>query len=114
MSNPKATIVMLPLRYPCGSEATCCGSIGQSSATIEAIKEAVEKKVGNGVPVVDIETIDTEDPIYAPVVKAFNSFGAGALPIITLDGKAVCMGTIVLEQVVSALERELKKKTPSK
>ena len=58
---------------------------------------------------VNIEAIDTEDAGYAPVVKAFNSYGAAALPIVTLDGKPVCMATTVPEQILAALERQLKR-----
>ena len=82
--------------------------------TIEAIKEAVEKVIGGPAEVVDIQNIDTEDTVYAPVVKAFNTFGIGALPIVTLEGKPVCMATIVPEQITAALEREIRKKTGSK
>ena len=110
MSDPKVNIVVLPESNPCGPQSTCCGPIGQSSETIDAIKEAIEKKTGGSASVVDIETIDTEDVEYAPVVKIFNSFGAAALPIVTLDGKPVCMGAIVPEQIAVIVERELEKK----
>jgi len=62
----------------------------------------------------DIENIDTEDVEYAPVVKAFNVFGAGALPIVTLEGKPVCMASSVPEEIVAVLEREIKKKARPK
>jgi len=63
---------------------------------------------------VDIQNIDTEDTVYAPVVKAFNTYGIGALPIVTLDGKPVCMATVYPSQITAALEREIKKKTGTK
>jgi len=59
--------------------------------------------------VVNIEAIDTEDANYAPVIKVFNSYGTAALPIITLDGRPVCMATVVPEQIIAALERQLKR-----
>ena len=62
----------------------------------------------------DIQNIDTEDTVYAPVVKAFNTFGIGALPIVTLEGKPVCMGTTAPEHITAALEREIRKKTGTK
>ena len=107
MSDNKATIIMLPKT---GGESGCWGSIGQSSLTIEAIKMAVEKTTKALAEVVNIESIDTEDSLYASVVKLFNTYGAAALPIIMLDGKAVCMGTVAPLLIVSALERELSKR----
>lgn len=69
---------------------------------------------GGPADVVDIQEIDSDDAKYAPVVKAFNTYGIGALPIITLEGKPVCMATTHPSQITGALERELKKKSESK
>lgn len=63
---------------------------------------------------IDIQEIDTEDEKFAPVVKAFNTFGIGALPIITLNGKPVCMATIYPSQITIVLEREIRKKTEAR
>jgi hypothetical protein len=75
---------------------------------------AVEKAIGGPAEVVDIQDIDTEDTVYAPVVKAFNTFGIGALPIITLDGKPVCMATTYPQQIAAILEREIGKNRANK
>jgi hypothetical protein len=75
---------------------------------------AVEKVIGGPAEVVDIQGIDTEDTKYAPVIKAFNTYGIRALPIITLDGQPVCMATIYPSQITGAMEREIRKKTSPK
>ena len=74
----------------------------------------MEKVIGGHAEVVDIQDIDTEDKVYAPVVKAFNTYGIGALPIITLDGKPVCMASTYPSQIATILEKEIRKKTEAK
>ena len=81
--------------------------MGQSSETIEDIKELVKKKTGCNVTVIDIETIDTEDPDYAAVVKLFDAYSVWALPVITIDGKVVCWGAVDSDRIEAALDNAL-------
>ncbi len=74
----------------------------------------MEKVLKEPAEVVDIQEIDTEDEKFAPVIKAFNTYGIGALPIITLNGKPVCMATIYPSQITTVLEREIRKRTEAK
>jgi predicted thioredoxin/glutaredoxin len=67
----------------------------------------VDRKTGGNAAVVDIETIDTADPDYAAVVELFDRHSIWALPIITIDGKAVCWDTIDPDQIENVLEQEL-------
>ena len=63
--------------------------------------------IGGSASVIDIETIDSEDPAFAPVIEAFNSYGTWALPIITLYDKIVCFGNTEPNHIAGALEQAL-------
>lgn len=71
----------------------------------------VDDIVGGSAAVIDIETIDAEDPAFAPVVEAFNQYGTWALPLVTLDGKVVSISTTQPEQITSVLKREIEQTT---
>ncbi|APV44559.1 hypothetical protein Dform_01230 [Dehalogenimonas formicexedens] len=77
--------------------------MGQSSETIEAIKKLVDSKTGTVSEVVDIESIDTEDENYAPVVKLFDSHSIWSLPVVFIDGKIVSWGTSRLDRIEKSL-----------
>jgi hypothetical protein len=53
---------------------------------------------------VDIESIDTDDPKYAPVVKAFDTYSTWALPVVTCNGEVVSSGDARPDRVVAALK----------
>jgi hypothetical protein len=67
----------------------------------------VKEKTGGSSAVVDIETIDTTDPDDAAVVKLFDTYSVWALPVIFIDGKAACWGTIASDQIELAIVRAL-------
>jgi len=67
----------------------------------------VDRKLGGDAAVVDIESVDAENPEYAAVVKLFDAYNIWALPVILIDGKEACWGTIDSKRIEQALDRVL-------
>lgn len=63
--------------------------------------------MGAVVSCVDIESIDADDPEYAPVIGAFNTYSLWALPIITLNGAVASAGESRPERVTAALRQAM-------
>lgn len=66
---------------------------------IEAVKSTIEKEIRLPVAVLDVSN-DGGLSAYPEVITILESFGTGALPIITLDGEIVSMGNSAPEEVI--------------
>ncbi|MEN8615068.1 hypothetical protein ABFB09_07290 [Dehalogenimonas sp. THU2] len=63
---------------------------------------------GGTAAVIDVETIDADDPVFAPVIKAFDAYGTWALPVVTLNGQVVSVAVSAPGQIAAALDQALK------
>jgi len=104
--NKSVRIFMLPLQFPCGAEAACCGPIGQSEEEIQILKSTIEKEIGCQVEVLNV-TNGNEMGNHSQIVQLVQAFGPMALPIIALDGEVACMGTPTPEEAVSAIREQI-------
>ena len=66
--------------------------MGQTKEEIQTLKSTIEKETRLSVAVLDVAN-DGDLSAYPQVVKILDSFSTGALPVITLDGEIVSMGT---------------------
>lgn len=107
MSNTKTVrIFMMFQQFPCGPQSSCCGPVGQTEEEIQSLKGAIEKETGYQVAVLNVAN-DGEITDYPQIVRILDSFGTGALPIITLDGEVVSLGNPTPEQAVLALRDKI-------
>ncbi len=105
-NNKIVKIFTLPQRFPCGTEASCCGPIGQTDEEIESLKSTIKNNLNLETEVVNVEIDDMRD--YSAVLSLLHSFGAMALPIITLDDEVVSIGNALPEEAISAIKEKMK------
>lgn len=105
-NNKTVRIFMLPLRFPCGPQSSCCGPIGQSEEEIQAYKDLIEKELQCNVEVIDV-TNGKEMKNHLNIVRLVHSFGPTALPIITLEEEVVSMGNSKPEEAVMAIKEKM-------
>jgi len=103
-NNKNVRIFMIPLTFPCGTGTTCC-SMGQSEEEIQSLKSTIEKETGYQIEVVNVMNSDISN--HPQVDQLLRSFGANALPIITLDDEIVSIGAPLPEEAVSALKERM-------
>ena len=108
MTDKKMTvrIFMMPEEFPCGKDSTCCGSVGQSEEEIETLRTAIEKELGCEVQVINTKSENVTEN-HPSVAQLMGSFGQKALPVITLDGQVVSMGSPKADEAVSALRGKM-------
>ena len=99
-------IFMMPQPTSCGPSCSCCGPVGQSEEEINRLKSAIEQELGCQIAVYNVMN-GADMKQHLPVVRLVRSFGAVALPIITLNGEVVAMGNPTPEQAISALREKM-------
>ncbi len=105
-TNKTARIFRMPLQFPCGPEASCCGPTGQSDEEIQKIVNAVEKEIGCNSKVYSV-TDEESMKDYSQVAQLVRTFGQMALPVIILDEEVVSMGNPTPEQAVAAIKEKI-------
>jgi hypothetical protein len=99
-------IFTMPLQYPCGPEAACCGPVGQSEEEVRKLKEAIEKGLSVHVEVRNVTTgKDMRD--FRPILGLLRTFGPTSLPFIAIADEVVSMGSSAPEEAVAALREKL-------
>ncbi|MFQ6082300.1 MAG: hypothetical protein ACE5WD_02940 [Candidatus Aminicenantia bacterium] len=105
-NNKTVRIFTMPLQFPCGPQAACCGPIGQSEEEIQKLKESIEKELGVRVEVKNVmRGEDMRD--YRQISELFRSFGPMSLPIIAIEDEVVSMGNPTPEEAVSTLQEKM-------
>ena len=106
-NNKIVRIFTMPLQFPCGPQAACCGPVGQSDEDIQNLKESIEKELSVGVEVKNVtKGEDMRD--YRQISGLFRSFGPRSLPIIAIEDEVVSMGNPTPEEAVAALQEKMK------
>jgi len=101
-NNKIVRIFTMPLQFPCGPQAACCGPIGQSDEDIQKLKESIEKELSVGVEVKNVtKGEDMRD--YRQISGLFRSFGPTSLPIIAIEEEVVSMGNPTPQEAVATL-----------
>lgn len=98
----KMVIYMTMISYPCGVGSSCCGPIGQSKEDIDDLKSELEWYIQDSIEVVDVEEKSKKE-LPKAVRQYLNTFGAGILPLITINDDIVCMSTMDKDEIVSKL-----------
>ena len=101
--NKTITIFIIPQQFPCGTDSSCCGPVGQTEEEIQQLKSALEKEIDCQVEVVDVTNGD-EMKNHLEIVRLVRSLGPAALPIIVLDNEVVLMGNPNPQEVISAIQ----------
>lgn len=99
-------IFTLPQQFPCGPEAACCGSIGQTEEEIKNLSLAIEGELNLKTEFIMVDNGD-EVQRYPTVTRLLNSLGAMALPIITLGDEVVSVGNPQPIEAVLAIKEKL-------
>lgn len=100
-------IFTMPLQFPCGPQAACCGPLGQSDEDIQNLKESIEKELSVGVEVKNVaKGEDMRD--YRQISGLFRSLGSMSLPIIAIEDEVVSMGNPTPEEAVTTLREKIK------
>jgi len=97
----------MPQQFPCGTQATCCGSIGQSEDEIKDLRETINKELDYQVIVLNVMDIK-QMKNHSAIVRLYNSFGPRALPIIALDDEVVSMGLPDPDEAIAKLKEMIK------
>lgn len=99
-------IFTMPLQYPCGPGAECCGPVGQSEEEVQKLKEAIERELDATVEVRNVANgNDMRD--FRPISGLVRTFGTSALPFITLGDDVVSMGSPAPQEAVAALREKM-------
>lgn len=105
-NNKVVRIFTMPLQFPCGPQAACCGPIGQSDEDIQNLKESIEKELNVQVEVRNvIKGEDMRD--YRQISGLFRSFGPMSLPIIAIDDEVVSMGNPTPQEAIAAIQEKI-------
>ncbi len=110
IDNRTIRIFMLPQRFPCGPQSSCCGPIGQTEEEIQSLKDVIEKELDAKVEVIDV-TKGQDMKNYLQIVRLVRSMGFQILPIITLNDEIVSVGMPEqLHQAILAIKEKMRKK----
>ncbi len=105
VNNKVVRIFTIPLQYPCGTNSSCCGPIGQSEEEIMSISDAI-KNLG-----VEVEVQNTMDKGFAEkypsVAKLLNSFGPGIVPVLSIGDEIISMGVPTIEEIVQVVKEKI-------
>ena len=104
-SNKTVKIFTFPQQFPCGSQSSCCGPIGQSKEEIEALKTKITNDLGYDVEVIDVTNFYVVET-HEQVAQLLSSTGPRALPILTLGDEIVSMGRAAPDTVVEAIREK--------
>jgi len=78
--------------FPCGSQSSCCGPVGQTEEEISELKNAIDG-LDLKVEVFDIPGMDDKiKQKYPKVIEVLEKFGLGAIPVITVNDELTCIG----------------------
>ena len=104
MATKKATvgIFTIPQQFPCGPGSSCCGPVGQTEEEVATLKAAIER-LGVDVQVHDATNAEVVRR-HPKVAQLLGSFGAAAVPIVTVGDQVVCMGRSTVAETVKAVE----------
>jgi len=99
-------IFTMPLQFPCGPTAACCGPVGQTEEEIQELKKSIEKGLSVLVEVRNVTNgKDMRD--FRPILGLLRTFGPTSLPFIAIGDKVVSMGSPAPEEAVAALREKL-------
>jgi len=106
-NNKSVRIFTMPLQFPCGPQAACCGPVGQSDEEIKKLSEAIKKELG---VVIEVKNVTRGEDMrdYHQISELFRSFGPISLPIIAIEDEVVSMGNPAPEEAVAALREKIK------
>lgn len=103
--KPIVGIFTMPQEYPCGPNSSCCGPVGQSAEEVAALRAVIER-LGAEVQVHNVRDPETAEK-YANVGQLLSTFGAQAIPILTVGDNVVSMGLPTPEKAAKAIEQKL-------
>ena len=95
----------VPQQFPCGPQSSCCGPVGQTEEDVNSIIQAIEQEFYSPALPINAQKAD-EMKNHLPIVQLIQSFGLPALPIVTLDGEVLSMGTCNPEELISAIKEK--------
>jgi len=99
-------IFTMPLQFPCGPTAACCGPVGQSNEEIQKLKKSIVKELKVPVEVRNVTNgKDMRD--FRPISGLLRTFGPSSLPFIAIGDEVVSMGNPAPEEAVAALREKL-------
>ncbi len=102
-----ARIFTMPIQYPCGPGASCCGPMGQSEEEVGNLKTAVERELSAPVEVRNVTSgADMRD--FRRIAGLVRTFGPSALPFIVLGNDVVSMGSPSPEEAVAAIREKMR------
>ncbi|MCM8823373.1 MAG: hypothetical protein NC822_01710 [Candidatus Omnitrophica bacterium] len=104
-NNKVVMIFTLPLRFPCGPNASCCGPIGQSEEDIKRLSDAI-KNLGVEVEIYDIME-DGFSRRFPAVANLLGSFGPGIVPVLAIGDEIISIGTPTPEEAVQVVKEKL-------
>jgi len=108
-AESRIRIFMMPRRFPCGPQSSCCGPVGQTVEEIQALKTAIETQLGYGVEIIDA-TQGSQMRDYRSILDLVRTFGQTALPIITIGDEVASIGPTSPKEVVSVIKLKTAKK----
>ncbi|MHC5054914.1 MAG: hypothetical protein ACYTKD_09375 [Planctomycetota bacterium] len=95
-------VFTMPREFPCGEGSSCCGPVGQTDEEVSALTSALEA-IGARVEVHNVKKVDVLRD-HPNVFKLIRTFGAAALPVLTVGGKVVGMGAGPIDKTVNAVK----------
>jgi len=104
-NNKVVKIFTVPLQFPCGPQASCCGPIGQSEEDVKKLSDAI-RELGVTVEVHNIME-DGFAKRFSSVANLLGSFGPGIVPILAIGDEVISMGTPTPEEAVQAVKEKL-------
>lgn len=106
MSEQKIVrIFTAPLQFPCGSDSSCCGPIGQSDDDLKKLSDAI-RNLGVVVEVYNIKENGFTGR-FPNVAKLLGSFGPGIVPILAIGDEVISMGVPKPEEAAQAVKEKL-------
>lgn len=106
MSEKVVCIFSMPQEFPCGTDSSCCGPVGQTEEELHALKQGLEHKLGVPVRTIDVKNgADMRE--HRQILALLRAFGWGVLPIITVRDEVVSMGPPTVEEAAAIVRRKL-------
>ena len=106
-NNKAVKIYTMKQEFPCGTNAGCCGPVGQNEEKMISLKNAIEKNLDVIVEIVDIKNTKNMEQSQK-ILELIKSFGIGATPIIAVGDEVACVGqTDNIDEVLSDIKRKL-------
>ncbi|MCL4416484.1 MAG: hypothetical protein M1475_00980 [Actinobacteria bacterium] len=109
MQNNSKVIKIFTMKqeFPCGPQAGCCGPIGQSEEELNSLKDDIEKDLNITVEIFDIKKAKILEQ-HPQIFELLQSFGLGAIPIITVGDEVACLGqSYDINEILFEIKRKL-------